>query len=149
MTDSHATLVPALVMRRTYDASPERVFAAWTDPAAAAVFMSPGDVKATDITMDVRVGGSYRIVMRMPDGSVMPVSGTYREVVPAKRLSMTWRWEEDNPSDERDTLLTLEFFDRGGKTEFVLTHENFASTESRENHEHGWASIMEKLDTMV
>lgn len=145
MMDSHATLVPALVMRRVYDAPRERVYAAWTSPEAAASFMGPGDVKATEITMDVRVGGSYRIVMVHADGSINPVRGVYREVVAPQRLSMTWKWEEENPSDERETLLTLEFIDRVGKTELVLTHENLASVESRSNHERGWASILEEL----
>ncbi len=145
MNKESATLVPALVLSRTYDAPPERVYAAWTDPAIAAKFMGPGNVKATKIEMDVRVGGAYQIVMVMEDGSTLPVRGIYRDVQPGKRLSMTWRWEEDDPADEYDTLLTIEFFDRGGKTELVLTHENFARAESRTNHEEGWTAILDEL----
>ncbi len=149
MTDQRTTSAPSLVLRRVYDATPERLFAAWTSPKEAAVFMGPGNVKATDVEMDPRVGGSYRIVMVLEDGSRMPVRGIYREVVEPTRLSMTWRWEEDDTKDERDTLLTVEFLARGDKTELVLTHDGFASAESRDNHEHGWTAITEHLAAVL
>ncbi|MBV9736931.1 MAG: SRPBCC domain-containing protein [Candidatus Eremiobacteraeota bacterium] len=139
------TLVPALILSRTYDVAPEHVFAAWTDPQIAAKFFGPGNVKATNIQMDVRVGGRYSIDMLMEDGSTMKVGGVYREVQPPKRLSMTWRWDEDDPADEYDTLLTLEFFDRGGKTELVLTHDQFLKLDSRDNHARGWNAILDQL----
>lgn len=145
MSNARATAVPALVLSRVYDASPERVYAAWTDPQAAMKFLGPGDVKAIDVEMDVRVGGAYQIVMVKPDGERLPVRGVYKEVVPSRRLSMTWQWEEDNPEDEYETLLTLEFFDRDGKTELVLTHENFATIETRSNHEEGWTAILDQF----
>ena len=95
--------------------------------------------------MDVRAGGAYSITMLMPDGERMRAHGIYREVRVPERLQMTWRWEEDDPADEHDTLLTLEFHDRNGKTEFVLTHEQLASTESRDRHEDGWGQIADAL----
>jgi uncharacterized protein YndB with AHSA1/START domain len=137
--------VPALVLRRTYAAPRQRVFDAWTKPELALKFFGPGDVKVPEVRMDVRTGGSYSIVMLMPDGERMNVGGTYRDVRPPERLSMTWRWEEDKPEDEFDTLLTLEFNEVDGGTELVLTHEQLASVESRDRHEHGWTAIMEQL----
>lgn len=144
MTESTA-VIPALVIRRIYDAPRERVYAAWTDPELAARFLGPGDTRAAEIAMDVRPGGSYRIVMISPDGSRMPVGGIYREVRPPQRLVMTWRWEEDDPREERDTLLTLEFLEHDGKTEFILTHELLASLDSRDRHAHGWNLILDEL----
>jgi uncharacterized protein YndB with AHSA1/START domain len=83
--------------------------------------------------------------MLMPDGERLNVGGTYREVRPTERLCMTWRWEEDNPEDEYDTLLTLEFNELDGGTELILTHEQFASAESRDRHEEGWTQIVDQL----
>ena len=149
MTDSRATLEPSLVLRRFYDATPDRLFSAWTSPQEAAAFMGPGTVKATEVEMDPRVGGTYRIVMLMEDGNRWPVRGVFREVDRPNRLSMTWRWEEDDPKNERDTLVTIEFLPRGGRTELVLTHSGFASTESRDNHEAGWKAIAEALAAIL
>jgi len=99
--------------------------------------------------MDVRTGGSYSITMLMPDGECWNVGGTYREVRPPERLCMTWRWDEDKPEDEYDTLLTLEFNELDGGTELVLTHEQFASVDSRDRHEAGWTAIIQQLDAFV
>lgn len=140
------TVVPALVLSRTYNAPPERVYEAWTNPDEVPKFLGPGDVKVVEVQMDVRTGGKYSLVMVRPDGERLPVRGEYRDVQRPKRLAMTWRWEEDNPADEYDTLLTLEFLDRGGKTEFVLRHEQFASAESRENHQEGWTAILDQME---
>ena len=145
MSNTQTTAVPALVLRRTYNVPPQRLFDAWTTPAIAATFLGPGDVTVPEIEMDVRPGGTYRIVMVKADGERLPVTGTYREVRPPERLSMTWRWEEDNPADEYDTILTLEFNPVAGGTEVVLTHAQIATAESRENHAHGWGLILDQL----
>ena len=149
MTNLQSTAVPALVLRRTYHAPRERVFAAWTNPETAARFLGPGDTKATDIRMDVKTGGTYTITMLSPEMGPLVVTGTYREVKAPERLSMTWRWQEDDPADEYDSLLSLDFIDRNGDTELVLTHEKLASVESRARHEDGWTQIVEKLATIL
>ena len=138
--------VPAIVMRRTYSASPQQVYDAWTDPELARQFMCPEDVKAGKIDMDVRVGGTYRIEMLLPNGETYVAYGVYKDVQPAKRLSMTWTWEEDNKADEHETLLTIDLAPNGSGTDLTLTHEYLASEKSREDHTHGWTSILEKLN---
>jgi uncharacterized protein YndB with AHSA1/START domain len=146
MSDTHApAIVPAIVLRRTYRAPRQRVFDAWTTPQLAAKFLGPGDVTVPEVEMDVRQGGTYRIVMLMPDGERYIAGGTYREVLAPERLSMTWRWEEDNPADEYDSLLSLEFNEVAGGTELVLTHEQLQSVESRDKHADGWGKILEEL----
>lgn len=145
MTDLQSPAVPAVVLRRTYPVPRERVYAAWTDPEIAARFLGPGDVVCSDITMDVRLGGRYSLTMNSPEMGKMTARGTYVEVKAPERLSMTWRWEEDDPAEEYDSLLTLEFHDRNGATDFVLRHEKIATQESRDRHEGGWTAIVDQL----
>ena len=140
---------PALVLRRIYAAPRQRVFDAWTKPELAVKVLGTGEVTVKEVQMDVRTGGTYKIVMLQPNGERWNVGGTYRDVRPPERLSMTWRWEEDKPEDEQDTLLTLEFNEVDGGTELVLTHEQFASVESRDGHQKGWTEIMNQLDAIV
>ncbi|HTV74981.1 MAG TPA: SRPBCC domain-containing protein [Candidatus Acidoferrales bacterium] len=149
MSEAQTTTPPSLVLRRRYKAPRERVYAAWTTPAIAEKFLGPGETRASEIEMDPRVGGSYRITMFHSEGEPYIATGIYREVRPPARLSMTWRWLEDNPADEHETLLTLDFNDVDGETELVLTHERFASTESRDNHERGWLAILDQLEPFV
>lgn len=145
MTHVGTSAVPAIVLKRTYPTSRERAFAAWTTPEIAAKFLGPGEVKATDIRMDVRPGGTFSITMLRPEGEPYIATGVYREVLAPERLSMTWRWKEDDPADEHDSLLTLEFNDVGGETQLVLTHERLARLESRDGHQGGWKLIVDQL----
>jgi uncharacterized protein YndB with AHSA1/START domain len=145
MTNLQSPAVAALVLRRTYHASPERVFEAWTNPEIVARFFSPGGNKVTDVRMEVEVGGAFSITMITPEGERFVARGTYLEVKAPERLVMTWTWEEDTPAEEHETLFSLDFHARNGETELVLTHEKLASVESRTRHEGGWTEIIDKL----
>ena len=80
---------------------------------------------------------------KLPDGPVFYLSGTYREVRPPEKLVYTWRWEAEPEYGE--TLVTVEFHDRGGSTEIVLTHELFPTEKARGEHERGWSGCCDKL----
>ena len=147
MTDSSTAVAPRLVLTRTFDVPAQRLYDAWTDPHALTQFLGPSPNRVTDVTVDARPGGTYSLVMIVESGERWRVRGTYRDVEPPHRLSMTWIWEEDDPTKEVHTLLTLEFIERGSKTELVLTHENFGSTESRDGHQKGWTQILDQLET--
>jgi uncharacterized protein YndB with AHSA1/START domain len=149
MTNLEPAAVPALELRRTYNAPRERVFAAWTTPETATRFFCPGEMKASEITMDVKTGGSFMIAMKSPDGEPFVARGVYHEVSIPERLVMTWRWEEDDPAEEHESLLTLEFNARGNATELVLIHEKLASVESRDRHTEGWTAIIDQLTSVL
>lgn len=133
----------SLTIRRTYPASRERVFRAWTDPAALRQWSCPVGMTVTDAQVDLRVGGAYRVAMQPPDESEPSVAyGTYREVEPPARLVYTWQWEG---GEMGETLVTVEFLDLGGETEVVLTHELFPAPDVRDLHNEGWVACLEHL----
>lgn len=137
-----------LVLRRTFAAPIARVYDAWTNLEPLRAWFCPPEVTVEIRAFDFRVGGAYRMEMSHGEHAEAPpfvVSGVYREIVARERLAFTWRWEEDRPEDEFDTLVTVEFHDRGASTELVLTHERLASDESRANHERGWNGTLDKL----
>ncbi len=137
-----------LVIRRRYAASRERIWSAWTDPEETKN-IHPAEMTVPDFQCDFRVGGSYRLTMQRPDGEKYIAKGVYREIQPPERLVYTWTWEEDTPQEERETLVTLELRDLGGKTELVLTHDGLASEESREAHNGGWGQTLDSLGKIV
>ena len=73
--------------------------------------------------------------------------GVYRVVEPPKKLVYTWRWESE--PDAPETLVTVEFLDRGGATDLVLTHELFPNEAAKGKHEHGWTGCLDKLARVV
>ena len=87
------TTKPSLTIKRRFDARPEKVFAAWTDPEKVKRWMGPGEIKPLHVENDPRSGGRYRWVMKSPDGEEHDVSGVYREVIPNQKLVFTWSWK--------------------------------------------------------
>ncbi len=75
-----------LVMTRTFDASPQAVFAAWTEPAHLARWWSCPGGKIVETTVDLRIGGIFRQVMRLPDGEEIACQGEFVEIEPPSRI---------------------------------------------------------------
>jgi uncharacterized protein YndB with AHSA1/START domain len=144
VSNAQAAAVPALIVRRTFAAPRERVFAAWTRAELLRAWFTPPGSHVHAVTFDARAGGRYRIEMSN-DGESFNVGGTITEFQPPARLAFTWRWDEDDPALEFDTCVSIDFIDRGAQTEMVLTHTGLASNESRARHEHGWNGCLDNL----
>jgi uncharacterized protein YndB with AHSA1/START domain len=143
------TAVPALTIKRTFNASRERVFDAFITPKAIREWFGGPDVSVSDVTFDARDGGGYRILMKNSEGEDYNARGTITEFRKPERLAYTFRWEEDDPQTERDTFISIDFIARGNQTEMIFTHENLASETSRDNHAKGWNSSFEQLATLL
>lgn len=133
----------SLRIRRVYPHPVAAVYAAWSDPEEMKRWMAPtDDFGATEVTMDVRVGGRYRIVMHAPSGEQHRVDGLFREIVPNRKLVYTWAWAG---TPERESLVTVEFRPAGEGTEVLLTHQRFFDSEARDKHQHGWNGCLDRL----
>ena len=135
-----------LILKRMLNATPERAFQAWTSAEHIKQWMRPEPGMEVPLaSMDLRVGGKFRIQMKKPDGEYFTAVGEFREVKAPERLVYTWDWEKDGSGAEfgevegKPSLLTVEFLKRGERTELVLTHSRFATVESRDGHAQGWA----------
>jgi uncharacterized protein YndB with AHSA1/START domain len=145
-----------LILRRVLNAPPERAFRAWTSPEHIQQWMRPEPgMEVPSASMDLRVGGKFRIQMKKPDGEFFTAVGEFREVKAPERLVYTWDWEKEGSGAEfgevegKPSLVTVEFLPRGDRTEFVLTHSRFATVESRDNHARGWGRIADGLAEFV
>lgn len=139
--------VHSLRLSRTFWAPREKVFRAWTDPEALKMWYGPAGWSTPSAEVDLRVGGGYRIAMKGPDGEEIRLSGTFREVRPPERLVYTWNWEKFHfdLGGMGETLVTIEFRERGDATELILTHERFPTAEARDRHDAGWNSTLDCL----
>lgn len=135
-----------LVMTRTFDAPRELVFAAFTERQHLERWQgAPMGMTVTVDHSDIRPGGKYRICMHAPDGAEHWLEGVYREVVKPERLVYTHTWLDANKQPGKETLVTMTFADRGGKTELTLRQTGLVSIGSRDGHEKGWASSFDRL----
>jgi len=145
-----------LVIRRVLDAPVELAFDTWTSPEHIRQWMRPEPGMEIPLaSMDLRVGGRFRIQMKKPDGEYFTAAGEFREVVRPSRLVYTWDWEVDGRGEEpgelegNTSLITIEFIARGGQTEFIMTHTRFATIESRDSHAGGWGRAVHSFAAHV
>jgi len=131
-------------VRRRIPAPRDVVFEAWIDPQGIREWMLPGDAISANAALDVRVGGSYRIVIRSKDQEHVH-TGTYQVVDRPSKLVFTWTSRNDSPA----TLVTVEFLDRGQETELIITHERFLQAETTKRYEGGWGRIAERFATYL
>jgi uncharacterized protein YndB with AHSA1/START domain len=145
-----------LIVKRMLNATPERAFQAWTSAEHIQQWMRSEPRMVVPLaSMDLRVGGKFRIQMKMPDGEFFTAVGEFREVKAPTRLVYTWAWEKDGSGAEfgevegKPSLVTVEFLKRGERTELVLTHSRIATVESRDKHAQGWSRLAESFAKLV
>lgn len=155
MAESASGLI--LRMTRTFDAEPDRVFAAWTDPDHFGQWFGPTNMRTLECSIDARVGGAWRLMgegRNIPGAATLErvrptVSGKYLEVEPPGRLVFTWAWhEKDDFASPRgqESVVTVLFKPVGERTEMVFTQAVFKDEQSMAAHNRGWSESLAKLD---
>nr|WP_315598486.1 SRPBCC domain-containing protein [uncultured Cupriavidus sp.] len=139
-----------LEMTRQIRAPRERVFDAFTDQAALAVWHCPRGMRVLEVRADARVGGTYRIVVGARDGEQHIVGGEYQKVDRADFLAYTWQWEggAELPPGMR-TLIEVTLTDKDGGTHLHMRHSGFPDIATRDSHVGGWQSVFNNLSDYV
>jgi uncharacterized protein YndB with AHSA1/START domain len=104
----------------------------------------PGGFTTPYAEIDLRPGGSYLLIMQPPEGEPLQLRGTYREIVPPRRLVYTWQWTAGVP-DRRESVVTVEFEDLGVSTRVIVVHGALDEHSLTEPYESGWQSGLDKL----
>lgn len=137
----------ALVVRRTIQASPSRVFEAWTQPEQLRRWWGPRPVVCVAAEMDLRAGGVYHIGNQLPGGSVLWIVGEFEVVEPPHRL--VYSWSIERPGATERSRVTVRFEPRAGATEVIVVHEHIDTEETRADHEQGWSGCLENLEALL
>ena len=116
---THATIV----IERTYDASPARVFAAWADPRAKARwFAGPEEWESGAYELDFQVGGRERASGGPPGGPVHTYEAHYHDIVPNERIIIAYDMHLDGTRISV-SLATVEFKPAGAGTRLIFTEQ--------------------------
>jgi uncharacterized protein YndB with AHSA1/START domain len=142
-----ATDSTTLRLERTYDATAEEVFDAWTNPEVLRRWWMVDEARRTpEADVDLRVGGSYRLSTRdAGTGSRLAVRGVYREVARPERLVYTWAWEAEDGSTGHESTVTVSFVQEGERTTVVVDHTGLPDEASRKLHSEGWEACLRIL----
>lgn len=139
-----------LVLERVIDAPRDLVWKVWTNPEHLKKWWAPKPVITTECKMDLRPGGLFRTVMKMPDGALIDGDGCFLEIVPEERIVFTdallpgWR-----PSPEPFFTAIITMQDEGNGTRYTARaiHGNDAD---RKKHEEmgfhtGWGAALDQF----
>jgi uncharacterized protein YndB with AHSA1/START domain len=131
-------------IERTFDASAEEVFDAWTSPEVIERWFRPArGWRKPSAEVDLRVGGTVRVVMRDPSGAPVEASGEYTEIERPNRLAFTWTFDDD-PSNQQ--LIEIEFTERDGATTVVFVNSNISEKKRRDEQYDGWRTCIDNME---
>jgi uncharacterized protein YndB with AHSA1/START domain len=134
-------------IERTFAASAEQVFDAWTSPEVMRRwFHVASDWETPVAEVDLRVGGEVRVVMRRPDGTQAEARGEYTLIDRPHRLVMTWTFGDDLANEQ---LIELSFREAEGSTTVVLVNSRISTGARRDAQEWGWRGCFDQLERVV
>ena len=147
---------------RVFDATRDKVWQAWTEPARLKQWWGPRGFKVHTCKVDLRPGGTFLYGMKAPDGSDMWGKFVYREIDAPKKLVFVVSFSDPqggvtrHPSAETwpaYILSTVTFEEQGGKTRVTVQWtpqdaseiERKTFEEGRSSMQQGWGGTLDQL----
>lgn len=129
-----------LLIVRRFPVPRSVIWRMWSDPAHLIRWWGPEGFTVTNLDMDFRPGGAWRVGMVSDEFGLSWSRGHYSEIDPEQRIVMTFAWEQESGLDTLTTI-TVGFEERDGETIQTFHQTPFSTTEYRDSHIGGWHSL--------
>ena len=137
-----------VTLHRVFRAPPDRVYRAFIDPDAMAKWLPPHGFAGRVLSMEARVGGSYRMQFtNFSNGQSHAFGGTYLELVPGERIVHTDRFDDPNLPGEMRTTITFRPVLVG--TEVTAVQEGIPAVIPTEMCYLGWQESLQLLALLI
>ena len=148
--------VRTLTLERVLDATPDKVFAAWTTPELMMKWFTPAPYETVKVESDLRPGGACTVTMRSPEGVEIPNPGIYLEIVPNRKLvftdAMLADWEPIGGAPFMVATITFEPAP-GGRTKYTATARHWSAATAKQHEQMGfhtgWGAAADQLNALV
>jgi uncharacterized protein YndB with AHSA1/START domain len=135
-------------LHRVFPAPPEKVFRAFTDPAAQAAWLPPYGFLCTVQSFEPKVGGTYKMTfINFSTGNKHSFGGTFQEIRTNEFLKYTDRFDDPNLPGEMITTVSFKKVSVG--TEVHVKQEGIPSAIPEDGCYLGWQDSLDKLMRLV
>lgn len=135
-------------LHRVFTAPVEKVYRAFTDPDAMASWLPPYGFIAKVHSMELKVGGKYRMSFtNFTTGSSHSFGGDYLEIKPNELLKYSDKFEDPNLPGEMTTTISFKAVSCG--TELIAIQEGIPAVIPAEMCYLGWQESLDKLKRLV
>jgi uncharacterized protein YndB with AHSA1/START domain len=146
MSEQRSAVHATFVIERSYDASPERVFAAWAEPDAKRRWFASSD----GYELDFRVDGREINRGGPPDGPLYTYEAVYRDIVPGQRIVYAYdMYMDDTRISVSVATVELEPEQDGTRLKFTEQCTHLDGHDTPAQREHGTRSILDKLEAAL
>jgi uncharacterized protein YndB with AHSA1/START domain len=138
------TTGPGFTLVRDFDATPEEIWSAWTDPDEIAQWWHPrgASTPRDSVRVDARVGGRYTYTMVNDEtGDAYPTGGVYLELRPFERLVFTW----GDPDATEAPVATVTLAPNGDRTRMTFDLRGVEGRPGDGFFYDGWDSALDVL----
>ena len=154
--NAQARLKPAecdVTVTRVFDAPRELVFRTWIEPEHLMRWWGPRGFTNPVCELDARVGGAIFVRMHGPDGRVILMTGTFREIVTPERLVLSAVAADGDGHPLFEGLVTATFEDQGGKTRLTVREQAVAIVPAAAailaGMENSWTESLKRLASVM
>lgn len=138
----------SVTLHRVLKATPEKVYRAFTEPAAMSFWLPPYGFLGTVHHMDAREGGSYKMSFtNFSTGNAHSFGGNFLELKPNEFIKHTDKFDDPNLPGEMITSIWIKKVSAG--TELKVVQENIPSVIPADMCYLGWQESLEKLAKLV
>lgn len=138
-----------LTIERTFDAPIQLVWDAWTQPEHIVNWWGPKGMETRVEIHELKKGGQWKFIMRMPDGNDFIAEGEYQEIEGPNRLVTTANFRPMTVGVTLEVVLEAV----GDKTNFTFNvihpTEEYCKQQEAMGFYNGWASTFERLAELL
>jgi uncharacterized protein YndB with AHSA1/START domain len=154
--EQQSVIHSTFVIERHYPATPDRIFAAFSDPDKKRRWHSAErGMDVQHFEMDFRVGGVEQSRYQMGEdtpfpGAILANDTTYQDIVPCRRIVTAYTM---SLGDRRfsASLATFEFLPVDGGTDLVFTEQGayFEGADGPKMREEGWRTLLDQVESVL
>lgn len=148
-------------IEEVFNASPDRVFSAWTDPEKLLKWYAPAGCTIRFVTLEIRPGGKFHSCISNPQYGDCWCVGEYKEIIPTRKLVFSMvntdaKGIPVNPASigmdpewPGETLVTVTFTEEDGKTRLQLRQTVSQHIAKKTGAYSGWLQMLNNMSALL